>query len=143
MSEEEPKPFFEKIFEDLIKSEGNSNSKAAFDQALKYFHSLNETLKNGTEEEKTKAMKEFIAFKKRLEDSVKKLKEKTGMSDEQIKDIMRNQENYKPEDWEIIQESVEELKSMQGLPENLQKNLPKEKEQNKKKKKKKDSWMKS
>lgn len=137
---------FEEALKSFFQGEKHNpeNMQKAFQTAVEYFEKLNKILATGSEEEKKKAMDEFMQMKKAMDKAVNNIRKETGLSEEQVRAIMHNPDNYSPEDWEVIQESVDELKSIEGLSDQLGSNMPEEKPKKPKKKKtKRDKWMKS
>ncbi|MBI5274592.1 MAG: hypothetical protein HY860_06020 [Chlamydiales bacterium] len=141
--ENEPiyKKIFEKYFRESEKGEG-ANLEKAFKEIVLYLEKLNTILKTGSSEEKKKAIEEYAELKKLIRKRLEKYKEESGLSETELKKMMQDPKKHSRDDLEIIQSSVEEIKSMKDLSKNIQENLPEESAKPKKKKSK-DKWLKS
>ncbi len=143
MNEEEP--IYYKIFQRFF-SENSSNSpdimRVAFQEVLKYLEHLNKVLVTGTEEEKKKAIFEYKELRRLIAEKVERFKAEKNLSDDQFQKIMNDPASYKKEDWEVIEDSKEELKSIPDLKKNIERHAPIKKAK-KKTTKSKDKWLKS
>ena len=143
-SNAEKEPAFKKIIDEVAHHQGTHDLSKVFKEAYEYFEHLNKVLHEGNEEEKKEAMQQFIEMKKMVDTSMRQMANKTGKSIEEVREILKNPEHYSEEQWQAMNESMDEIRSIStDLPELIGENLPKKKKKKKGSKTTKDKWMKS
>lgn len=136
---------YEKILEffNMSADEKSEHLGDVFEESIEFFDKFKHVMQFGTPEEKSKIIEQIKKLQTRLEDETKKVKEVTGLSDEELKAFAENKANFKDNDWDVIQkakgkidEQAKEITAITGTPE-----VSKKKSSGPKKRKKK--WVKS
>ncbi len=143
---EEEEPIYYKIFKEYFSADMHDSPdlmKKAFHEVLKYLEKLNKILMTGSQEEKAQALHEYQELRKMIEEQVARFKEQKKMNDQDFQNMLHDPKNYKKEDWEVIQESVGELKNIPDLQQNISQHTPPDKHPKKRSKKSNNKWLKS
>lgn len=82
-------------------------------ETLKFFDSVRERLASSDPEEREQAVKEAAEMQEKLNQVTEKIYAKTGLTKEKAEQILSNPANFKPEDWETMQNIEKELSQFQ------------------------------
>ncbi len=82
-------------------------------ETLKFFESVRERMVSNDPQEREKAMQEAVEMQERLNQLTESIYAKTGLSKEKAQQILSNPANFKPEDWEMMQNIEKELAHFQ------------------------------
>ncbi|MCI5052440.1 MAG: hypothetical protein MRY21_04820 [Simkaniaceae bacterium] len=138
---------------DPEKELSNDEFYEAFKRANVYFKELNTILMGGSETEKKAAIEKFMNVKSHIDSVMNRMLENSGISREEVLELLQKEQNFSQEQWEILSEaradmekSTEELKSMvkeqkKAFKNSVEKNTAASK--TKAKKKPRGKWMKS
>ena len=102
----------DKIFENPKQVNMAELEKLLF-ETLKFFDSVREKMTSKDPEVRDRAMKEAVLMQEKLNQVTDKIYTKTGLTREKAKEILSNPSNFKPEDWESMQNMEKELKDFQ------------------------------
>ena len=156
--DQKDKDFFKKVFEDLDSGPGEKHfGPEKLDVLMRhmvtYFDRMRDKLDTGTEEERAEILNSFMEAKSEVDAYMKRLQEKTGLSADELSELVNDRESFTDDSWETIQSRKEDLKTIAGEiidknREQVQKSKPQgitKKPAAKKGKRKKphEKWMKS
>jgi hypothetical protein len=85
------------------------NLEEVFGQSFAFFEDLKKCIANGTEEEKTEAIRLMSEMYQQMQESSRRICEASGMSQEQLVMFAENPANFTPEQWQTIQHSKEQI----------------------------------
>ncbi len=139
---------FEKIMEffTLPAEEKGDHLKDVFEESIEFFEKFKYTMQNGTPEEKQAMLDQVKKMQDKLQEETSKVKELTGLNDEELQAFANNKANFKDEDWEVIEsakntigQQADEISGILGTPKPGEKEAKKSTGPKKRKKK----WVKS
>ncbi|PCI77503.1 hypothetical protein COB21_03040 [Candidatus Aerophobetes bacterium] len=98
---------FEKIMEffSLSPKERDVKLKDVFEESIEYFERFRHVMVNGSSEEKQQALEEIGRLKDKVQDESKKIQEKTGMSDEDLKQFVQDPKHFQQGQWDALQDA--------------------------------------
>ena len=76
-----------------------------FGQCTQFFDQLKQVLREGSSEEKQEALKLMGEMHTKMMGEIKKVSEKTGLTEEQLMAVAENPRNFSQEQWRSIQEA--------------------------------------
>jgi len=157
--DDKDKNFFKKVLEDLESDGGEKHfGPESMDKLMRhmitYFDRMRERLETASDEERAEILDSFMEAKAEVDGYMRKLQEKTGLSSDELLEIVQDREGFSEEDWQTMQERRSDLKSIAGDITSSSKkrvaaihkaaNIPEPKKSKKTKKKKAhEKWMKS
>lgn len=140
---------FEKIMEffTLPAEEKGDHLKEVFEESIEFFEKFKYVMQSGTPEEKKAMLDQVRKMQERLQEETSKVKEATGLSDEELKAFAENKANFRDGDWDVIEhakktisQQAEEISDIIGAPKGGAQASSKKDGSPKKRKKK---WVKS
>jgi len=130
---------FERVLKllEAANTDGTPSINELLVRSLYFFNTLKEELKDADKDRKKEILELMEEMHKRLAVEVEKISKKTGMSEDQLMNLLDDPAQFTPQQREIIQATRSEVNKTEKL-------IKGEKEKPKsKKKKKEDKWMKS
>lgn len=109
---------FDKIMEffSLSPKERDAKLKDVFEDSIEFFERFRHTMTQGTPEEKERALEEISRLKDKVEVESSKIKEATGMNDEDLKQFVQDPKHFGSGQWEALQDAKNKIsEGVEGL----------------------------
>lgn len=87
------------------------NLKDVFAESIEFFERFKYVLQNGTPEEKKAIFDEVAKLKAKLQEETNKMKEITGLSEDELKSFALNPGNFSDDEWGVIKSAKTQLDS--------------------------------
>jgi len=116
---------FEKIMEffTLPAEEKGAHLKDVFEESIEFFEKFKYIMQNGSPEEKKAMLEQVKKMQDQLQEETAKVKEVTGLTDEELKAFAENKSNFDGADWDVIESAkktigkqAEEISGILGTP---------------------------
>lgn len=120
--------------------------KEVFEDSIKYFEHFKQIMIEGSPEEKQEAVEHVMTMKKKIEEEANKIKQKTGLSEEELAKLSNDPKNFSADQWETIQSAKKQLEdSVLEFKEQVEREQkqPTQKKEGDKKHKKPKNWISS
>lgn len=86
-----------------------SGLKEVFAESIGFFDHFKYVLENGSASEKRAMFEQVAQLKQKLQAETDKMREVTGLSEEELKAFALNQKNFSGEEWSVIQSAKHQL----------------------------------
>ncbi|MBP9842134.1 MAG: hypothetical protein KBC64_06910 [Simkaniaceae bacterium] len=102
---------FEKImsFFNMSPEKKAISLKEVFSESIGFFDHFKYVLENGSPAEKRAMFEQVAELKKKLQAETDKMREVTGLSEDELKAFALNQKNFSNEEWSVIQNAKTQL----------------------------------
>ena len=87
------------------------NLKEVFAESIGFFDHFKHVLEHGSPAEKRSMFAQVAQLKQKLQAETDKMREVTGLSEEELKAFALNQKNFSNEEWGVIQSAKTQLDS--------------------------------